>query len=151
MAFRASCLTLLKPTKGMVLRSQSSEMFRLRWASMSSPIHLRYSIETACSLCSEASSILFIANCEGKRMRTFCCGWISKKSMSRSNTERKEWRAVSLSVTISLSTHSLCFHSRPLWYRTVEAVLTCLSSLSFCWRRYHCRRCWWFDPQCRGS
>lgn len=106
MASKISCLAFLKPTESMVLGSQSSEMFRLGWVSRSSPIHLRYSIKTACS----SSSILLIANCEGKRMRVFCCGWVSKKSASRSNAGRKEQRVVSLSVIVSPSTYSLCFH-----------------------------------------
>ena len=68
---RASCFTLLKLIKRMFLGSHSSEMFRFKWVFRSSPICLRYSIETAHLSCNEASSTLLIAKCEDRIMMMY--------------------------------------------------------------------------------
>ena len=138
MASNASCLALLKPTEGLFLGSQSSRMFTCGWVLRSSPSRLRCSMEMLCFSCGEASNALFMANFEGINMsilRWSTVSYVSKRSVSMSNTGVRGQRAVPFIVTVSPNTRSECFHSQPFWYRTADAAPTCLPSSQFLFDR----------------
>ena len=70
MTSNANFFALFKPTGGLSLGSQSSQILKFGWESRSSPIRRRFSSVTVCSSCDEASSALFTASMEGRKMRT---------------------------------------------------------------------------------
>ena len=116
MASSVSCFTLLKPTKGMDLGSQSSWMFAWGWAVKSSPSCFRKLMMTAWSLWGEPSKALLMANFEGRNTNMLHWGstWVEdRKSASTSSAGERVWMAVSFVVTVSPSTLSMCFHSQP--------------------------------------
>ena len=118
MASKASCFALLKLTKAMDLGSQSSLIFTLGCRSTIAPIFSKHSRETGCSSCGLVSVALVMAKLEGDAMRILRWGvdcWGGRKSVTMSNAVRMEQSTVSLVVTVSPNTRSLCRHSQPFW------------------------------------
>ena len=117
MASKASCFALLKPTKAMDLGSQSCLIFMLECRSIITPIFSKHSRDTGYSSCRFVSVALVMATLEGDAMRILRWGvdcWGKRKLEMMSNAVRMEWSTVSLVVTASPNTCSLCCHSQPI-------------------------------------